>query len=127
METCRLEDMQYTNLGVGECECVWGVREGREAARKRGKIYDIFSPWIPNSNFARDHPTITKLAGNAPTPPSSRGMDGWTEGGRAPLIHGHVGWGPQILNKARAKQADRQAGEKERGITHRAGQGGSCD
>ena len=98
--------MQYTNLGVGECECVWGVREGREAARKRGKIYDIFSPWIPNSNFARDHPAITTHAGTAPTPPSSRGMDGSTEGGRkAPLIHGHVGWGPQILNKARAKQA----------------------
>ena len=67
--TCRRDDMEYTNLGVGECECMWGVREGKRGGKEKGKIYDIFSPWIPNSNFARDHPTITKHAGNAPTPP----------------------------------------------------------
>ena len=59
-------------------------------------------------------------------------MDGRMEGGRrAPLIHGHVGWGPQILNKARAKQADRQGGREEAPIEASGpGQGvvirGSC-
>ena len=99
-ETCRLDDMEYTNLDVGECECV-GSEGGERGGKEKGKdiryLFSMDSQLQLRTRPSHDNEACGECANSLPSP--SLSGDGWMEG----ALDSWTCWGPPDLKQGKSK------------------------